>query len=108
MFSWKGKSLEEYWDCILNALIQPDDDDKGHRPELIVDYRGDIPLLIHEGKNVEEFSIKDGTISDSISMDNAEFNIVQTNIKRQLEVGETDKQNKIFNTCMELSEETST
>ena len=21
VFSWKGESLEEYWDCILNALI---------------------------------------------------------------------------------------
>ena len=23
VFSWKGESLEEYWDCILNALIKP-------------------------------------------------------------------------------------
>ena len=21
VFSWKGESIEEYWDCILNALI---------------------------------------------------------------------------------------
>ena len=21
VFSWKGQSLEEYWDCIMNALI---------------------------------------------------------------------------------------
>ena len=47
VFSWKGESLEEYWDCIMNALIQPEDDVKGHRPDLVVDDGGDITLLIH-------------------------------------------------------------
>ena len=37
VFSWKGESLEEYWACIMNALIYPEDDGKGHRPHLIVD-----------------------------------------------------------------------
>ena len=37
MFSWKGEIFEEYWDCIMNALIQPEDDGKGHRPDLIID-----------------------------------------------------------------------
>ena len=37
VFSWKGESLEEYWDCILNALIKPEDAGKGYIPELIVD-----------------------------------------------------------------------
>ena len=23
LISWKGESLEEYWECILNALIYP-------------------------------------------------------------------------------------
>ena len=37
VFSWKGESVEEYWDCILNALIYPEDYGKGYRPNLIVD-----------------------------------------------------------------------
>ena len=37
VFSWKGESIEEYWDCILNALIYPKDDGKGHITDLVVD-----------------------------------------------------------------------
>ena len=29
VFYWKGQSLKEYWDYILNALIYPGDDSKG-------------------------------------------------------------------------------
>ena len=49
-----------------------------------------------------------GTITYPSSTDNSEFKIVQTIIKRQIEGGDTDKWNKLFNTCMGLSEETST
>ena len=45
VFSWKGEILEEYWYCILNALICPEDDGKVRRPELIVDDRGDMTLV---------------------------------------------------------------
>ena len=107
-FSWKGESLEEYWDCILNALIQLEDNGKGRRSDLIIDDGGDMILLIHEGKKAEDLLLKDGTIPDPSSTDNAEFNIFQTIAKRQIEGGETDKWNKIVNTCMGVSEETST
>ena len=39
------------------------------------------------------------TIPDPISIDTAEFKIVQTIIKHQLEIGKTYKWNKIANTC---------
>ena len=108
MFYCKGKIIEEYWDCILNALLYPEDDGKGHRSELIVDDGGDMTLFIREGNNLEGFFLNDGTIPDSISTDNAEFNIFQTIIKRQLKGGDMDKRKKIVNTCMEVSEQTST
>ena len=108
VFSWKGKSLEEYWGCILNALIYPGDDGKGHIPDLIFDDGGDMNLLIHEGKKAEDLLIKDVTIPEPSSTDNVEFNIVQIIIKRQLEGGETDKWNKSVNTCTRFSEETFT
>ena len=63
-----------------------------------------MTLLVHWG----DLFFKDGTIPDPISTENAEFKIVQTIIKRQLEGRETDKCNKIFNMCMGVSEETST
>ena len=49
VFSWKGESLKEYWDCIPNALIYPEDDGKGHIPDLIVDDGSDVTLIINKG-----------------------------------------------------------
>ena len=67
-----------------------------------------MTLLFHEGKKVEDLFLKGGTIPEQRSTDNFEFNIVQTIIKCQLEGGETDKWKNIVNTCMGVSEETST
>lgn len=49
VFAWKGETLEEYWDCTLQALTHPDS--KG--PQLIVDDGGDATLLIHKGVEME-------------------------------------------------------
>ena len=49
VFPWKSESLEEYWDWILNALIYPEDDGKGHIPDLIVDDGSDVTLIINKG-----------------------------------------------------------
>ena len=67
-----------------------------------------MTLLVQEGNNMEEFLLKDCTVSEPIFIDNSELNIVQTIIKFQLEGGNTDKWNKIDNTCMGVSKETST
>ena len=50
VFAWKGETLEEYWECTLNAITHPDL--KG--PELVVDDGGDVTLLIHKGYQLEE------------------------------------------------------
>ncbi|HJS36395.1 MAG TPA: adenosylhomocysteinase, partial [Pseudoxanthomonas sp.] len=52
VFAWKGESLEEYWDCTLDALTFPGN--KG--PELVVDDGGDVTLLIHKGFELENGS----------------------------------------------------
>ncbi|HET9033066.1 MAG TPA: adenosylhomocysteinase [Dokdonella sp.] len=52
VFAWKGETLEEYWDCTLDALTFPDM--KG--PQLIVDDGGDATLLIHKGLEMENGS----------------------------------------------------
>jgi adenosylhomocysteinase len=49
VFAWKGETLEEYWDCTLEALSHPG----GLGPELIVDDGGDATLLIHKGYELE-------------------------------------------------------
>jgi adenosylhomocysteinase len=52
VFAWKGESLEEYWDCTLDAVTFPGM--KG--PELVVDDGGDVTLLIHKGFELEKGS----------------------------------------------------
>jgi len=108
VFAWKGESLEEYWECTLNAVTWQEDDGKGHGMDIIVDDGGDMTLLIHEGKKAEDLFLADGTLPDPTSTDNAEFKIVLTIIKRILLTGETDKWNKMASRCMGVSEETTT
>jgi adenosylhomocysteinase len=52
VFAWKGETLEEYWDCTLQAIAHPG----GLGPQLIVDDGGDATLLIHKGYELEEGS----------------------------------------------------
>ncbi len=52
VFAWKGETLEEYWDCTLDAVTFPGN--KG--PELVVDDGGDVTLLIHKGYELENGS----------------------------------------------------
>ncbi|HXR08404.1 MAG TPA: adenosylhomocysteinase [Candidatus Acidoferrum sp.] len=52
VFAWKGETLEEYWDCTLQAVLHPG----GLGPQLIVDDGGDATLLIHKGHELEEGS----------------------------------------------------
>ncbi len=49
VFAWKGETLEEYWDCTLDAVTFPGL--KG--PQLVVDDGGDVTLLIHKGYELE-------------------------------------------------------
>lgn len=51
VFAWKGETLEEYWQCTLDALHFG----KNLGPELIVDDGGDATLLIHKGYELEDF-----------------------------------------------------
>ena len=67
-----------------------------------------MTLLIHKGKKADELFLNDGTIPDPISTENAQFKIVKTIIKRQLEGGDMDEWNFFSNRCMGFSEETST
>ena len=75
VFAWKGETLEEYWECTLQALNFPEGG-----PTLIVDDGGDATLLIHRGYQAED----DPSILDEPTS-NHELAIVNAVLKRQLE-----------------------
>ena len=61
VFAWKGETLEEYWDCTLEAVTFPG----GKGPELVVDDGGDVTLLLHKGFEMEQGSDWVNSKSDS-------------------------------------------
>ena len=61
VFAWKGETLEEYWDCTLDAVTFPG----GKGPELVVDDGGDVTLLLHKGYEMEQGSDWVNGASDS-------------------------------------------
>ena len=108
VFAWKGESLEEYWECTLNALTWPEADAKGTGPDIIVDDGGDMTLLIHEGFKAENAFAADGTLPDPESAgDNQEFKLILTIIKRELPKSPR-RWHDLAARCVGVSEETTT
>jgi adenosylhomocysteinase len=107
VFAWKGETLEEYWECTMNAITWTNPDGKGDGPDLIVDDGGDMTLLVHEGFKAENAYAKDKTLPDPSSTDNAEFKIILELIKRTLPV-QPDKWHKVAARMKGVSEETTT
>ena len=52
VFAWKGETLEEYWDCTMDAVTHAG----MTGPQLVVDDGGDVTLLIHKGYELEQGS----------------------------------------------------
>jgi adenosylhomocysteinase len=98
VFAWKGESLEEYWECTLQALSFP----KGKGPQLLVDDGGDATLLVHRGYQAEETP----AILDEPT-DNKELAIINTVLKRQLSRDPAFWHNRVKD-IMGVSEETTT
>jgi len=73
VFAWKGETLEEYWDCTLDAVTHPG----GKGPELVVDDGGDVTLLIHKGVQMED---GDGWVNTASS--NHEEQVIKNLLKR--------------------------
>merc|ERR1712196_652840 len=106
VFAWKGETLDEYWECTLNAITWPVDD-KGDGCDLIVDDGGDMTLLIHEGVKAEKEYAASGKLPDPSSTDNAEFKVVLSILKRELPKNPT-KWQRLADRMIGVSEETTT
>ncbi len=97
VFAWKGESLEDYWECTLQALSFPEGG-----PNLIVDDGGDATLLVHRGYQAEE----NPAILDEPT-DNAELMVVNALLKRELK-NDPQKWHKMVKDIQGVSEETTT
>ena len=98
VFAWKGETLEEYWECTINALTWPD----GSGPDQIVDDGGDATLLIHKGYELENRSDWVNTPSES-----HEEQVIKDLLKRVHEE-DTNHWTKVAKSVVGVSEETTT
>jgi adenosylhomocysteinase len=98
VFAWKGETLEEYWECTMQALTWPD----GSGPDQIVDDGGDATLLIHRGYAAEN----DASILDEPT-DNAELKIINKVLKKVL-AERPGHWHKVAESVVGVSEETTT
>ncbi|HKK69347.1 MAG TPA: adenosylhomocysteinase, partial [Bacteroidales bacterium] len=98
VFAWKGESLEEYWECTLNALSFPG----GKGPNLIVDDGGDATLLMHMGYRAED----DASILDKEAGSEEEQCILNL-LKRELKT-DHGKWHRFVKELKGISEETTT
>ncbi|MDE0853674.1 MAG: adenosylhomocysteinase [Nevskia sp.] len=73
VFAWKGETLEEYWDCTLDAVVHPE----GKGPQLVVDDGGDVTLLIHKG-----YELEDGDTWVDSASGNHEEQVIKNLLKR--------------------------
>ncbi len=98
VFAWKGETLEEYWDCTLNALTWPD----GTGPDQIVDDGGDATLLIHKGVNLEKGGDWVNTPSES-----AEEQVIK-NLLKKVNSEKSNHWTNVAEAVVGVSEETTT
>jgi adenosylhomocysteinase len=98
VFAWKGETLEEYWECTLQAIDHPN----GLGPQLVVDDGGDVTLLIHKGYELEEGSNWINTPSGS-----KEEQIIKDLLKAEHK-RDSQKWHKLVKEWRGVSEETTT
>jgi adenosylhomocysteinase len=103
VFAWKGESLEEYWDCTLQALTHTGKDGKGGKgPQLVVDDGGDVTLLIHKGYELEK---GDGWVNTPSG--NHEEQVIKDLLKR-VHAEDPKHWHKVVKEWRGVSEETTT
>ena len=97
VYAWKGETLEDYWECTLQALSFPEGG-----PQLIVDDGGDATLLVHRGYQAED----DPSILDEPT-DNHELAVINAVLKREL-ARDPQRWHKMAADLRGVSEETTT
>ncbi|MDC1145414.1 adenosylhomocysteinase [Candidatus Marinimicrobia bacterium] len=102
VYAWKGETLEEYWDCTLQALTF----ENNLGPNLLVDDGGDATLLIHKGYELENYFNEHQNYPD-ITTTNPE-EIVIENLIRKVHRLNSNHWHNIVPDIIGVSEETTT
>ncbi len=102
VFAWKGETLEEYWDCTLQALSFSADDGSLLGPQLIVDDGGDATLFIHKG-----FELENGSNWVNEASESSEEEIIKTLLKK-VQVEDSERWHRCVSELKGVSEETTT
>jgi len=102
VFAWKGETLEEYWDCTLQALTF----NGNEGPNLIVDDGGDATLLIHKGFELENFYNKNKKLPKITST--IEEELVIEKLLRKIHKKNPNHWHNIVPEIIGVSEETTT
>ena len=98
VWAWKGETLEEYWWCTEQALL---DFDGG--PNMILDDGGDATMLVHKGTEYEAA----GAVPDPAQAESEEFQVFLTLLQRSL-TEDPQRWTKIGQEIKGVTEETTT
>ena len=102
VFAWKGETLEDYWECTLQALTF----NGNLGPNLIVDDGGDATLLIHKGYELENYFNKHKKLPKITSK--IEEEIVIEKLLRKVHKLNSNHWHNIVPDIIGVSEETTT
>ena len=102
VFAWKGETLEEYWECTLQALTF----NGNLGPNLIVDDGGDATLLIHKGYELENYFNKHKKLPKITTI--IEEEIVIEKLLRKIHKRNPNHWHNIVPDIIGVSEETTT
>ena len=102
VYAWKGETLEEYWDCTLQALTF----DNHLGPNLLVDDGGDATLLIHKGYELENYFNKHQNYPE-ITTTNPEELVIENLIRKVHQLNANHWHNMVPD-IIGVSEETTT
>ena len=99
VYSWKGETLKDYWECTNMAMSFPG----GKGPNLIVDDGGDATLMIHLGVEAE----KDPKVLDMPADASEDYRELLLNLQQTLKT-EPGKWTNLLKDLKGISEETTT
>eukprot|EP01053_Blabericola_migrator_P008883 Blabericola_migrator_1__8882@NODE_46_length_16830_cov_132_783392_g42_i0_p4_GENE_NODE_46_length_16830_cov_132_783392_g42_i0NODE_46_length_16830_cov_132_783392_g42_i0_p4_ORF_typecomplete_len485_score114_42AdoHcyase/PF05221_17/7_2e76AdoHcyase_NAD/PF00670_21/1_2e742Hacid_dh_C/PF02826_19/1_4e10AlaDh_PNT_C/PF01262_21/2_9e09IlvN/PF07991_12/6_2e03IlvN/PF07991_12/3_5e05Shikimate_DH/PF01488_20/0_00011THF_DHG_CYH_C/PF02882_19/8_2e05ELFV_dehydrog/PF00208_21/0_003Glu_dehyd_C/PF16912_5/0_001NAD_binding_7/PF13 len=84
VFAWKGETIEEYWECLEQALLWPSRADGASGPDMIVDDGGDMTIYVHMGVQAEVEYEKTGGLPDPEKATTPDEKVIYTRLRDEI------------------------